>query len=87
MRLAFAVSTMIKPDILLMDEWLSVGDQGFQNKAEKRLSELVNRSNILVIATHSRDLVEKCCERAIWLEHGKIIMDGNAVEVCNSYFQ
>ena len=87
MRLAFAVSTMIKPDILLMDEWLSVGDQGFQGKAEKKLSELVNRSNILVIATHSRDLVEKCCERAIWLEHGKIIMDGKVTEVCNKYFK
>ena len=87
MRLAFAVSTMIKPDILLMDEWLSVGDQGFEGKAEKKLSELVNRSNILVIATHSRDLVEKCCERAIWLEHGKIIMDGKVTEVCNKYFK
>ena len=87
MRLAFAVSTMIKPDILLMDEWLSVGDQGFQGKAERKLKDLVNKSNILVIATHSRNLVEKCCERAIWLEHGKIIMDGKATEVCNSYFK
>lgn len=86
MRLAFAVSTMITPDILLMDEWLSVGDQGFQNKAEKKLSELVNRSNILVIATHSRELVERCCSRAVWLEHGNIIMDGPSLEVCNKYF-
>lgn len=87
MRLAFAVSTMIKPDILLMDEWLSVGDQGFQGKAEKKLGELVNKSNILVIATHSRELVEKCCDRAIWLEHGNIIMDGYVSEVCKSYFK
>lgn len=58
MRLAFAVSTMISPDILLMDEWLSVGDQRFQEKAEKRLNQLIERSNILVIATHSRKLVE-----------------------------
>lgn len=86
MRLAFAVSTMITPDILLMDEWLSVGDQGFQSKAEKKLSELVDRSNILVIATHSRELVERCCNRAIWLEHGNMIMDGSAEEVCNNYF-
>lgn len=86
MRLAFAVSTMITPDILLMDEWLSVGDQGFQSKAEKKLSELVNRSNILVIATHSRELVERCCDRAIWLEHGNILMDGEAKDVCKKYF-
>ena len=87
MRLAFAVSTMIKPEILLMDEWLSGGDQGFQGKAEKKLSELVNRSNILVIATHSRELIEKCCERTIWLEHGSIVMDGPVTEVCNKYFK
>lgn len=87
MRLAFAVSTMITPDILLMDEWLSVGDQGFQDKAEKKLSELVNRSNILVIASHSRELIEKCCDRTIWLEHGSIVMDGPSSEVCNCYFK
>ena len=86
MRLAFAVSTMISPDILLMDEWLSVGDQYFQSKAEKKLSELVNRSNILVIASHSRELLEKCCERAIWLEHGSIVMDGPVSDVCRKYF-
>jgi len=86
MRLAFAVSTMITPDILLMDEWLSVGDQGFQSKAEKKLSELVDRSNILVIATHSRELVERCCNRAVWLEHGNVIMDGSSEDVCNNYF-
>ena len=70
-----------------MDEWLSVGDQGFQDKAEKKLSELVNRSNILVIASHSRELIEKCCDRTIWLEHGSIVMDGPSSEVCNCYFK
>lgn len=86
MRLAFAVSTIIKPEILLMDEWLSVGDQGFQKKAEKRLTEMVDRSNILVIASHSRQLIEKCCTRAIWLEHGKIIMDADVETACKAYF-
>ena len=85
-RVVIARAFAVKPDILLMDEWLSVGDQGFQNKAEKKLSELVNRSNILVIATHSRELVERCCDRAIWLEHGNIIMDGPTIEVCSKYF-
>ncbi len=86
MRLAFAVSTMINPDILLMDEWLSVGDQNFQQKAESRLNGLIERSNILVIASHSRSLLEKCCTRVVWLEHGKIAMDGPTDEVCNAYF-
>lgn len=87
MRLAFAVSTMISPDILLMDEWLSVGDQVFQHQAEKRLNSLIERSNVLVIASHSRELIEKCCTRVIWLEHGKIKMDSSPANVCNEYFK
>lgn len=86
LRLAFAVSTMITPDILLMDEWLSVGDQNFQSKAEERLNELIERSNILILATHSRQLIQKCCNRVIWLEHGRIKMDGHPKEVCSKYF-
>lgn len=86
MRLAFAVSTMISPDILLMDEWLSVGDQSFQVQAERRLNKLIERSNVLIIASHSRDLIEKCCTRVIWLEHGKIKMDDDPKIVCKSYF-
>ena len=87
LRLAFAVSTMISPEVLLMDEWLSVGDQGFQEKAEKRLTSLIERSNILVIASHSRRLIENCCDRVIWLEHGSIKMDGKPHDVCEQYFK
>ena len=86
LRLAFAVSTMINPSILLMDEWLSVGDKSFQQKAERRLNELIERSNILVIASHSKELIERCCTRVLWLEHGSIRMDGPANEVCAAYF-
>lgn len=86
MRLAFAVSTMISPDILLMDEWLSVGDQEFQLKAEQRLNKLIERSNVLVIASHSKTLIERCCTRVIWLEHGRIKLDGKPSEVCREYF-
>lgn len=86
MRLAFAVSTMIRPEILLMDEWLSVGDRNFQNKAERRLTELIESSSILVIASHSRNLIEKCCTRALLLEGGCIKIDGTPKEVCKAYF-
>lgn len=86
MRLAFAVSTMISPDILLMDEWLSVGDEAFQKIAEKRLNNLIERSNVLVIASHSRQLIEKCCTRVLWLEHGRIKLDGSPAEICSEYF-
>lgn len=86
LRLAFAVSTIVRPEILLMDEWLSVGDEGFKQKAEARMAELVQSTNILVIASHSRELILHTCNRAIWLVHGKIRMDGNPLDVCNAYF-
>ena len=86
LRLAFAVSTVVRPEILLMDEWLSVGDENFKLKAEARLAELVDATKILVIASHSRDLIETSCNRAIWLEHGQIKMNGSASEVCSAYF-
>jgi lipopolysaccharide transport system ATP-binding protein len=75
MRLAFAVSTSVDADVLLMDEWLSVGDAEFQIKAAERLAAMVHRTPILVVATHSMDLVTKTCTRMIRLEHGRIISD------------
>lgn len=86
LRLAFAVSTILRPEILLMDEWLSVGDEGFKHKAEARMNELVQSTNILVIASHSRDLILHTCNRVIWLEHGKIRMDGDTKSVVETYF-
>ena len=86
MRLAFSVSTIIKPEILLMDEWLSVGDESFQHKVENRLNDLVSSAKILVIASHSKELLLKTCSRLIWLEHGRIKMDGAPETVSSAYF-
>lgn len=86
LRLAFAVATVVKPEILLMDEWLSVGDAAFNKKAEERLVQLVNASRILVIASHSADLINKVCNRVMWFEHGQLIMDGSPQEVCKAYW-
>lgn len=86
LRLAFAVATIIRPEILLMDEWLSVGDAAFNAKAEARLNELVQSSRILVIASHSRELIENICNRVIWFEHGRIKMDASPSEVCRAYW-
>lgn len=72
-RLAFAVATSISADILLMDEWLSVGDAGFAEKASKRLESLVEQSSALVIASHSRELIARLCNRGLCLEHGRLL--------------
>jgi lipopolysaccharide transport system ATP-binding protein len=73
LRLAFAVSTSVDADILIMDEWLSVGDADFNQKAAKRLESLVQKTSILVIASHSPELISKVCNRAFRLEHGKLV--------------
>jgi lipopolysaccharide transport system ATP-binding protein len=75
LRLTFAISTSIEADILIMDEWLSVGDAEFQDKAAKRLKSLVDKASILVIASHSPALIKSVCTRQIQLEHGHIVSD------------
>lgn len=86
LRLAFAVSTVVRPEILLMDEWLSVGDENFKHKAEARMADVVRSTQILVIASHSRDLIMHTCNRVLWLEHGRVRMDGSPQEVTSAYF-
>ncbi|WP_176037282.1 ABC transporter ATP-binding protein [Brucella tritici] len=86
MRLAFATSTAIRPEILIMDEWLSTGDEDFKERANQRMKELVETTNILVLASHSRALLEKNCNRIIWLEHGKVKMDASPQKVLPIYF-
>jgi lipopolysaccharide transport system ATP-binding protein len=75
LRLAFAISTSIEADIIIMDEWLSVGDAAFSAKAASRLESLVGKASILVVATHDPSLVARVCNRKLMLEHGRIISD------------
>lgn len=72
LRLAFAVSTLIQPDILLVDEIISVGDAGFMKKAENRMKELIQNAKILLISSHSLDILKRICNKVLLLEHGKI---------------
>jgi len=86
LRLAFSVSTSISADILIMDEWLSVGDGAFAERSSERLRELVDNSEILVIASHARDLIEETCNKVVWLEHGVIKKVGPVAEIVPEYF-
>lgn len=86
LRLAFATSTAIRPEILIMDEWLSTGDEDFKDRANARLRELVDSTKILILASHSRELLKTNCNRIIWLEHGRIRMDGAPDDVLPAYF-
>lgn len=86
MRLAFSVSTIMRPEILLMDEWLSVGDENFREAAEKRLQSLLDGAKILVIASHSKDLLNSVCNKILWLEHGHVKDFGEPSRVLEKYF-
>lgn len=86
LRLAFAVSTSIRPQILVLDEWLSTGDEEFRHRAEERMREVVDSTDILILASHSRQLLLENCNRVVWLEHGKVKMDGPPSEVTGKYF-
>lgn len=86
LRLAFAVSTSVRPQILVLDEWLSTGDEEFRHRAEKRMKEVVDSTDILILASHSRELLKEICNRVIWLEHGKVKMAGSTQSVLDGYF-
>ncbi len=84
-RLAFAVATSIKPDVLIIDEIVGAGDASFADKANDRMMSMLEHGNIIIMATHSPDLALKICNRGIWLDKGKIKMDGPIDTVLNKY--
>lgn len=86
-RLAFSTSTAIMPDILLLDEVFAAGDAGFIGKATRRMKELVNVAKILVMVTHNMNTARDICNRCIWLDKGKIRMDGSPDEVTKAYLE
>lgn len=77
MRLIFAVSTALPPEILLMDEWLGLGDADFQMKAYERMSAFVDRTSIVVLASHAAELLQHWCTRAVRLDAGRIVAQGS----------
>lgn len=84
-RLGFAIATTVKPDILICDEVLAVGDFKFQEKCEQRMNELLSGGTTLLFVSHSIDQVKRMCKNAIWIDHGEMKMIGSAEEVCNAY--
>ncbi|KAA8920809.1 Teichoic acids export ATP-binding protein TagH [Xanthomonas sacchari] len=74
-RLAFAIATSFDAEILLMDEWLGVGDADFNARAQQRLAHIVSQASILVLASHNQDIISANCNRIMHLEHGRVIAD------------
>ena len=84
-RIGFSVATIVKPDILICDEILAVGDYKFQEKCEKRINEIVDTGATVLFVSHSIQQVEKLCKHALWLEKGKQVMYGDIQDVCAAY--
>lgn len=85
LRLAFAAATSVDPEILLLDEWLAVSDSKFLEKAQRRAEGFVNRSSILVVASHVEDVLKRLCNKLLWLERGTIQRVGPVEEVLAEY--
>ena len=84
-RLAFSIATVVKPDILIVDEILSVGDAAFQKKSENRMMELMSGGTTVLLVSHSTKQITEVCGKALWLQKGKIMAIGDASEVCQRY--
>ena len=84
-RLGFAIATLVKPDILIVDEILAVGDFQFQQKCEARIAQMMAGGTTVIIVSHSIDQIERLCSRVVWLEKGRIVMSGETAEICEKY--
>lgn len=84
-RLGFAIATMVQPDILIVDEILSVGDYRFKKKCEKRMEEMLRGGTTLLYVSHSIDEVRRLCDNALWLNKGTMVMQGPVDKVCDAY--
>lgn len=85
LRLAFAISTSVEPDIVVMDEMIAAGDQAFLAKARRRIEDLLEKASILVLASHSDEIVRDFCTKALWLEKGAVRMFDTAEDVLSAY--
>jgi ABC-type branched-subunit amino acid transport system ATPase component len=86
-RLGFAIATDVQPDILILDEVLSVGDESFKNKCQKRIDKLWDHHTTILVVSHGLEFIQKSCERAIWLDRGKIRFAGNTEDTIAHYLE
>ena len=84
-RLGFSIATMVKPDILIVDEILAVGDYKFRKKCEQRMSEMLSGGTTLLYVSHSIDEVKRLCDHALWIDKGVARMQGEVLPVCEAY--
>lgn len=85
-KLAFSIATIVNPEILIVDEILSVGDIKFQEKSKNKMLEMIKGGTTVLYVSHSLDSIKQLCDRVVWLEHGKIVKMGDTKEICKEYY-
>ena len=86
-KLAFSIATIVNPEILIVDEILSVGDIKFQEKSKTKMMEMIKGGTTVLYVSHSLQSIKDLCTKVVWLEHGKIIKMGNTKEICDEYYK
>ena len=86
-KLAFSIATVVDPEILIVDEILSVGDIKFQEKSKNKMMEMIKGGTTVLYVSHSLESIEELCDRVVWLEHGKVVKTGNTKEICKEYYK
>lgn len=84
-RLAFSIASMVQPDILILDEVLSVGDGAFQKKSAKKMQEIISKGATTILVSHSLSQIRELCNRVLWLDQGRQVAFGDSAEICDRY--
>lgn len=86
-KLAFSIATIVNPEILIVDEILSVGDIKFQEKSKNKMMEMIKGGTTVLYVSHSLESIKELCTKVIWLDHGKIVKMGETQEICDEYYK
>lgn len=86
-KLAFSIATVVNPEILIVDEILSVGDIKFQEKSKKKMMEMIKGGTTVLYVSHSLQSIKELCTKVVWLEHGKVVKIGDTEKVCDEYYK
>lgn len=86
-KLAFSIATIVDPEILIVDEILSVGDIKFQEKSKNKMLEMIKGGTTVLYVSHSLDSIRQLCDRVVWIEHGKMVKIGKTDEICDEYYK
>ena len=86
-KLAFSIATIVNPEILIVDEILSVGDIKFQEKSKKKMMEMIKGGTTVLYVSHSLESIKDLCTKVVWLEHGKVVKLGDTNKICDAYYK